>query len=142
MTDTAGADTGAASATGAGRSATGWKSPGVAVSFWALAAIGAPIMIAAWMLLYLASLEEATEQGKALVAGTTMAGTTLMFGVVPLIVAHLLGFAVLGVIALNGRGSRRSGILYAVGGVVAASAIGMAVALILTGGQLYVPVPA
>jgi hypothetical protein len=138
MTDSAGTDITAA---GSGANAAGWKSPGIARAFWALAALGAPIMFVAWMLLNLASLEEATEQGKAIVAGTTMAGTTLMFGVVPLIVAHLLGLALLGVIALGGRGSRRSGILYAIGGVVAASVIGLAVALILTGGQLYVPVP-
>lgn len=32
---------------------------------------------------------------KAVAAGTTMAGTTIVLGVIPLVIVHLIGFAIL-----------------------------------------------
>ena len=117
----------------------GWKSTGHAVAFWIPALLGLPVMVCAWFLLPFVSLEEVTEQGKAEAAGTTMAGLTLYFAVIPLIVAHVLGLVILGAIAITGRHPRRSGVLYAVPAVVIASAIGVAVALLVSGGELIVP---
>ena len=117
-----------------------WRSVGYAVVFWILAAVGIPVMVGAWMLLPLASLEEVTEQGKALAAGSTMAGTTFVFGVLPLVVAHLIGFALLCMIGWVGAASPRNGVLRGAAAVAVASAIGLVAALLLSGGELiYTP---
>ncbi|GAA2585676.1 hypothetical protein GCM10009862_25940 [Microbacterium binotii] len=117
---------------------------GYAVAFWVFAVVGAPVMTGAWFLLPLASLEEATEQPKALAAGTTMAGTTLVMGVLPLILAHIIGFVVLCAVGGAGRVSRRVGVVWGAVAVVVASVIGLAVVWVLSGGELiytfeYVP---
>ena len=110
------------------------------MTFWILAFVGVPVMIGAWMLLPLASLEEATEQGKALAAGSTMAGTTLVMGVLPLVVVHLIGCALLCAIGWLGAASPRTGVLWGAAAVVAASAIGFVAVLWLSGGELiYTP---
>ena len=110
------------------------------MTFWILAFVGVPVMIGAWMLLPLASLEEGTEQGKALAAGSTMAGTTLVMGVLPLVVVHLIGFALLCMIGWLGAASPRNGVLWGVAAVAAASALGFVAALVFSGGELiYTP---
>jgi hypothetical protein len=113
-----------------------WKSPRHALTFTVFALLGFPIMAAAWLWLNLASLEEATEQPKALAAGTTMAGTTLLLGGIPLIVAHALGVVILSAGAGTVRGSRRSAVVAAVVAVGIASAVGVTFVLIVNGGQL------
>jgi hypothetical protein len=122
----------------------GWKGTAYLAWFWILAIIGLVVMTGAWILLPLASLEEVTEQGKAVAAGTTMAGTTVLFGIVPLVVAHAVGLLLLCTIGVQGRRDRRRGFWLGVVAVVAASIVGLTVTLILTGGQLiatasYVP---
>jgi len=122
----------------------GWRTTGHAVAFWIFAIVGVPVMIGAWLLLPLASLEEATEQGKAVAAGTSMAGTTLMLGVLPLILAHIMGLALLCTIGGRGRLRRRQGVLLGATMVLVASAIGLAITWALSGGELiysyeYVP---
>ena len=101
-------------------------------------------MIGAWMLLPLASLEEVTEQGKAVATGSTMAGTTLLFGVLPLVLAHLIGLGLLCSIGGAGRLERKRGALRGAAMVLVASGIGLAAAWVLSGGELiysykYVP---
>lgn len=122
----------------------GWKGSAYLVWFWILAIVGLIVMTGAWILLPLASLEEVTEQDKALAAGTTMAGTTLLFGALPLVVAHALGFLLLCSIGVQGRYDRRLGFWLGVAAVLAASTVGLTVTLLLSGGQLiaahnYVP---
>ncbi len=122
----------------------GWKNVGYAVAFWVFAVVGVPVMTGAWFLLPLASLEEASEQPKALAAGTTMAGTTLVVGVLPLVLAHVIGFVILCAIGGAGRFNRRVGMLWGTVAVVVASVIGLAVVWVLLGGELiytfeYVP---
>ncbi|MDY0827593.1 hypothetical protein SK224_00475 [Microbacterium sp. BG28] len=114
----------------------GWRSDIVAALFWLLTVVGVLVMTGAWFLLALASLEEGTEQSKALAAGTTMAGTTLLLGVAPLVIAHIAGFALLCLVATTGRFDRARGVLWAGGAVAAASLIGLAVVLVLSGGEL------
>jgi hypothetical protein len=116
----------------------GWKSSGRAVAFWISAGLGVLVMTGAWSLFYLASLEEATEESKAVVAGTTMAGFAFGVGVIPLLFAHALGFVILGPIAMTGRQSTRSGLVYALAAIVIASAIGLGATAAMTGGQLVV----
>lgn len=118
----------------------GWKSTRSAVLFWVLAVVGLPIMAGAWLWLSLASLEEATEQPKAVAAGTTMAGTTLLMGGIPLLLTHVLGLIVLGAAAVNGRYRRWTGMIATLVAVAVASAAGIAFVLILNGGQLLTPV--
>ena len=101
-------------------------------------------MIGAWMLLPLASLEEVTEQGKAVAAGSSMAGTTLVMGVFPLALAHVIGFGLLCSIGGVGRMERQRGVLRGAAMVLVASGIGLAVAWVFSGGELiyadtYVP---
>lgn len=119
---------------------TVWKSAGRTITFWVLAILGLPIMTSAWLWLNLASLEEATEQPKALQAGTSMAGTTLIMGGVPLLFVHVLGVAILATIARPGQGGARRAWLVALVAVVVASMVGLATTLSLTGGQVIVPV--
>jgi len=114
------------------------------VAFGILAVVGLLVMTGAWFLLPLASLEELTEQGKAVATGTTMAGTTFWFGVLPLLLAHAVGLVLLCSIGAVGRYDRRSGIWLGIAAVAAASILGLVVTLILSGGQLiatynYVP---
>lgn len=114
------------------------------MAFWLFAVAGLPIMTGAWFLLPLASLEEATEQPKALAAGTTMAGTTLVMGVLPLVVAHIIGFVILCTMGGAGKVNRRVGMLWGAVAVATASLIGLAVVWVLSGGELiymveYVP---
>ena len=122
----------------------GWKGTAYLVWFWLLAIAGLIVMTGAWILLPLASLEEVTEQGKALAAGTTMAGTTLVFGVLPLVIAHATGLLILCSIGVQGRYDRWRGFWLGVAAVLAASIIGLTATLILSGGRLiatpsYVP---
>lgn len=122
----------------------GWKGTAYLVWFWILAVIGVIVMTGAWILLPLASLEEVTEQGKAVAAGTTMAGTSLVFGVLPLVISHAIGLLLLCSIGVGGRYNRRRGFWLGVAAVAAASIVGLTVTLILTGGHLlatydYVP---
>ena len=114
------------------------------MTFWVLAVVGAPIMTGAWLLLSLASLEEVTEQPKALSAGSTMAGTTIVMGVLPLVLAHIIGLAVLCTVGGVGSVNRRTGMLRGVVAVVVASLIGLGVVWMISGGELiytfeYVP---
>ena len=62
----------------------------------------------AW--LAIVGLEETTEQPKALASGTTMTGTALFFGVVPLVAVHLVGFAILMSYGASRRHNRQSGL--------------------------------
>lgn len=122
----------------------GWKGAAYLVLFWVLIIVGLPLMAGAWFLLPLASREELTEQGKAAAAGTTMAGTTFLFGVLPLLAAHLVGFVVLCSVGANGHHNRRTGLLLGLIAVVATSTVGLIVTLVISGGQLiatshYVP---
>lgn len=122
----------------------GWKRTAYLAVFWVLAVVGLLVMTGAWLLMPLASLEELTEQGKAVAAGTTMAGTTLLYGVLPLVLVHLIGLLLLCSIGVTGRYDRRSGLLMGMAAVAAASILGLTVTLIITGGQLiatpsYVP---
>ena len=122
----------------------GWRTAGYGIAFWILAIVGVPVMIGAWMLLPLASLEEVTEQGKAVATGSTMAGTTLLFGVLPLVLAHLIGLGLLCSIGGAGRLEHRQGALRGAAMVLVASGIGLAAAWVLSGGELiysykYVP---
>ncbi|GAB3147471.1 hypothetical protein GCM10027058_06460 [Microbacterium neimengense] len=118
----------------------GWRNDIVAALFWLLTVVGVLVMTGSWFLLALASLEEGTEQPKALAAGTTMAGTTLLLGVAPLVVAHIAGSALLCLVATTGRLDRARGVLWAGGAVIGASLIGLAVVLVLSGGELiYTP---
>ena len=121
-----------------------WRTVGHGAAFAILAAVGVPVMIGAWMLLPLASLEEVTEQGKAVAAGTTMAGTTLIFGVLPLVLAHLIGLGLLCTIGGRGRFDRWRGVLLGAAMVLVASAIGLVVVWAISGGELiysekYIP---
>ena len=116
----------------------GWKRTAYLVAFGILAVVGLLVMTGAWFLLPLASLEELTEQGKAVATGTTMAGTTFWFGVLPLLLAHAVGLVLLCSIGAVGRYDRRSGIWLGIAAVAAASILGLVVTLILSGGQLIV----
>ena len=108
------------------------------VAFWSLAVFGVVVMIASWAMLHAASLEQISERSKALAAGSTTDGFIFWLGWVPLIIAHVVGFVIMISVASGLRSDRRSGMRLGVWAVVAASAIGLIVTLVLTGGQLIV----
>jgi hypothetical protein len=119
------------------RPSAGWSDRGAARWFWTFSAIGVVAMIAAWQVFGVAYEEEMSEQPKALAAGTTMAGTGALLGGVPLVIAHLAGLVALSVIAMRGRAVMWTGIVYAVVATAIASGIGLLVAHVLWGGQLF-----
>ena len=97
----------------------GWRSRSSRALFWTFAAIGIPATFAGWLMLVIASYEEASEQGKAVAAGTTMAGTTIVLGVIPLVIVHLIGFVILCALGALGRIHRSKGALLGAAAVVA-----------------------
>ena len=98
--------------------------------FWLLAAMGIVVTTGAWFWLAIVGLEETTEQPKALASGTTMTGTALFFGVVPLVAVHLVGFAILMSYGASRRHNRQSGLWLGAGATIAASSIGLTVLLL------------
>ena len=109
---------------------SGWKTTGHAIGFWLLAAMGIVVTTGAWFWLAIVGLEETTEQPKALASGTTMTGTALFFGVVPLVAVHLVGFAILMSYGASRRHNRQSGLWLGAGATIAASSIGLTVLLL------------
>ncbi len=103
--------------------------------FWVVAGLGPLAAIIAWGWYGFAHAEAQSEQGKALSAGTTMAGFAEVIGGIPLVLAHVIGLMLL--VVVGGFGYGRRGILYAVGAVLAASVIGICVAQWAFGGQLF-----
>ena len=61
---------------------------------------------------------------------TTMTGTALFFGVVPLVAVHLVGFAILMSYGASRRHNRQSGLWLGAGATIAASSIGLTVLLL------------
>ncbi|WP_395245424.1 hypothetical protein ACGGZK_06335 [Agromyces sp. MMS24-K17] len=105
------------------------------IGFWAVAALGPFAALLSWGWFGLAQIEAQTEQCKALAANTSMAGFGELVGGVPLIVAHVVGLAVL--VALGRKGYGQHGIAIAIAAVLVASLIGLGVVLYLTGGALF-----
>lgn len=103
--------------------------------FWVIAALGIPAAATAWSWYGFAQFEAQTEQGKALAADTTMAGFAEIFGVIPLVLAHVLGMAVLLVLGWKGFGVR--GIGFAFIAVLVASGMGVLCAQLLWAGELF-----
>jgi hypothetical protein len=109
------------------------------VAFSSLTVLGAPFMCGAWAWLALASTEQVTESAKAPPGDTSTDGLFVMFGVVPLVLAHLLGLVILRSIAPRERDERRGSWAMAAVAVLVTSGIGLAVALQLNGGVLLTP---
>lgn len=105
--------------------------------FWLFAALGVPVMASAWSWYGMAYFEEMTEQSKALAAGTTMEGLGAMMGVPPVVLAHLIGLIVLGVIATRRASTELRGLFMAVAVVALTSLIGIGVAQLLWDGDLF-----
>jgi hypothetical protein len=111
------------------------ESQGGRTAFWVVAALGPLAAAIAWTWYGFAQFEAQTEQGKAVSAGTTMAGFAEVFGGIPLVLAHIIGLAVLmplGWFAYRGRG-----VVGAVAAVVIASIIGIVIAQVLWAGELF-----
>lgn len=106
--------------------------------FWIVAALAIPVLTVAWVWYGMAQSEAQQDQGKALAAGTTMAGYAELVGGVPLVAAHVILLGVL--LGFGWFGFRRSGagVLAAVLVVIVASAIGIGIAQVLLAGQLFV----
>jgi len=110
-----------------------------AIAFWSLTVLGAAVMCGAWLWLGLASTEQVTESAKAPPGDTSTEGLFVIFGVVPLVLAHLLGLAVLRWTAPRARGVRGTRWVMAAAAVLVTSAIGLAVAMQVNGGVLFTP---
>jgi len=111
------------------------SSPGARAGFWVVAVLGVVLSAIAWTWYGLAFFEAQTEQGKALSAGTTMAGTGELMGGVPVALAHVGGLITL--LILGWKGYRARGIVLAFVAVLVCSAIGIGVAQVLWEGQLF-----
>ena len=115
----------------------GWRSYGGRDAFWLVAGFGAVLLCVAWVWYGMAFHEEMTEQGKALSAGTTMAGFGFAFGGIPLIIAHLLVLVPLLAIGLKYHSRRAVGIVQPLAAVGIASVLGITVAQLLWAGMLF-----
>jgi hypothetical protein len=105
------------------------------VSFWTIAALGPLASVLAWIWYAMAQFEAQSEQCKALAASTTMAGFAELWGGVPLVVAHLIGLAVL--VPLGWKAYERRGIAMAIAAVLIASVVGVGVAQFMAEGALF-----
>lgn len=108
-------------------------------AFWAWAGACALVMATAWFWFGLSVSEEASEQGKAEAAGTTMAGFAATVGGVPLVLAHIVGLVLLSMIGW--RTWRGAGLACAVLAVAAASLVGLGVGQLLFSGNLFYTAP-
>lgn len=108
-------------------------------AFWAWTGAGALVMAAAWFWFGLSVSEEASEQGKAEAAGTTMAGFAATVGGVPLVLAHIVGLVLLSV--TGWRAWRGAGLVYAALAVAAASLVGFGIGQLFFGGNLFYTAP-
>ena len=115
----------------------GWRSPEGRSAFWSVAVIGTVILCVAWFWYGLAFHEEWSDQGKAVSAGTTMAGFGFWGGGVPLVFAHLLLLTPLLLIGAKSHSRRAAGIAQALAAVAVASAVGIAVNQWLFAGMLF-----
>ncbi|GAA5207177.1 hypothetical protein [Microbacterium kyungheense] len=104
-------------------------------AFWVVAALGPLSAAIAWFWYGFAQAEAQSEQGKALAAGTTMAGFAEVVGGIPLVLAHIVGVGLL--VTLGWFGYRGRGIALALGAVLVASLIGVGVAQLTYGGELF-----
>ena len=109
------------------------------IAFWSLTVLGAVVMCGAWLWLGLAGTEQVTESAKAPPGDTSTEGIFVLFGAVPLVLAHLLGLAVLRWTAPRARGGRGRRWVVASAAVLATSAIGLAVAMLVDGGVFVAP---
>lgn len=112
----------------------GWRSAGGRVAFWVVAAIGVPVLGAAWFWYGLAGLNEMTDMEP---PSGPPASTMMLFGVVPVAVIHALLLFVLISIGVTFHTRRGIGILLAVSVVALASGAGIAVNQLLTAGCLF-----
>ena len=109
------------------------------ITFCSLTVLGAVVMCGAWLWLGLASTEQVTESAKAPPGDTSTEGLFVIFGVVPLVIVHLLGLAILQWTAPRARGDRGTRWIMAAAAVLVASAVGLAVAMQVNGGVLLAP---
>lgn len=116
---------------------TTWRTRAARHAFWNFAWIGILVLSAGWIWYGMAFEEEQSEQGKALSAGMTMAGTGMLLGGIPLILLHVIGLAILVTIAVRNRHPRWTGVLLAVVCVAVASLIGIAAGQLLYSGRLF-----
>ena len=106
------------------------------VAFWVLASTGVPAMSLGWFWIWLAS-DEASRG----TAGSGSTGPSIPFMLAPVVVAHLMGLGLLTAV-ISGPTTRPSvKVLLVLSVVVLTSAVGLAIALALSGGQLVVQHP-
>jgi hypothetical protein len=105
------------------------------IQFWVVAVLGIPAAVVAWTWYGFSFSEAQTEQGKALAAGSTMAGFAEVVGGIPLILAHTFGLVAL--LMLGWKGFRWPGVAVAIVAVLISSAIGIGVGQLLFKGQLF-----
>lgn len=112
-----------------------WFPSAARTGFWVTTMVGIFVVAIAWFWYGFMQFESQTEQGKALAAGTTMAGFAEFFGGVPLVFAHLLMLTVLLVFGCKEYGEQ--GIVFSIIAVVVASGLGILFAQVVWQGQLF-----
>ncbi|ROS29449.1 hypothetical protein EDF22_1187 [Rathayibacter sp. PhB127] len=105
------------------------------IGFWTVACLGVPAALFSWCWFGFAMAEAQSEQGKALAAGTTMAGFGETVGGIPVAVAHVVGLIVL--LVLAHRAYPGSALVIAGTAVIVASVIGLGGAQLLFGGAVF-----
>lgn len=111
------------------------ESRGSRVAFWVVASLGVVASAVSWVWYGMAQEEAQSEQGKAVSAGTSMAGFAELVGGIPLVLAHLVG---LGLLLIFGWGGyRKRGVVLAIAAVAVASIIGILCAQLLWAGELF-----
>lgn len=88
------------------------RSLGARVAFWVVATLGVALLVAAWGWLGLTQLDSGTEECKAVAAGSSMAGFTILTAGVPLLLCHTGVFAAL--FLIGRRAYRSSGTVLAI----------------------------
>lgn len=115
----------------------GWAVPWATATFWSLAGLGVVVACLSWAWFGFVEFEVLTEECKAQAAGTSEEGFGFLIGTIPLILAHLLGLALLiwfGTVAYRPRGF---GPVWALFMVAISSLAGLTVAQLLWNGELF-----
>ncbi len=116
---------------------TGWTSTGRAAVYWVVAGFGVLGGAVTWLFLY--SVTEEATRGATPDRSGANPNTGLAIG--GLVVGHVIGLAMLVLVAQWARRDPRSAARFAGFAFVADSLVGLVLSLLLTGGDLVAPWP-
>ncbi|MDR6200773.1 hypothetical protein QE374_002682 [Microbacterium sp. SORGH_AS428] len=125
------------SSTSSDNGSTTWTSDTARSIFWSWSVIGLILLTAAWFWYGASYFEEMSDACKSRVAGSSGAGTGLLLGAVPLVLAYFVAFVPLIFIGATRRVRRLNGVWMSFAVLLAQSAVAVALNELFWAGQLF-----